>query len=220
VYGILPVTHLGVLLNYELSPVTFSLLFGNANQLSVQASNDNPEIGGKVAWSNENFRASIGYLLNKRDGTYTVGSETPGFQNNQTVDILAGATFGQLKIDLGYDVITPSQGKVLNAGGTVVDKTNTQAIFAQGSYDVTSNLTGVLRFENVKDDASNAFTTAAGTSGNGSELSRITAGIKHQMDKELSCKAGVNFNTVKSSGEATAKTASYVDGEVAVLYAF
>lgn len=220
VYAILPVTHLGVLANYAIGPMTVSLLFGNANQLNVQTSSDAPEMGGKVAWSNDSYRASGGVLVNKKDGNYTVGSQTESFQNNMIVDLLAGATFDSFKIDLGYDIVQPGQRKVLASSGAVEDKKNTQMIFAQTSYDLNANITPYVRFENVKEDASNTFATAASANGNGSDLSRITGGVRHLITKELQCKAAINFNTVKVSADSTAKSANYVDAEFAVLYSF
>lgn len=221
VYAILPVTHLGVMANYTWESLTFSLLFGNANQLGAQTTNDSQEVGAKIAWSNSSYRASLGALSNRKEANYTVGTTTENEQAVMIMDLLVGATFDKINVDLGYDSIQPGRKKVIsNVTGAVEDKKNTQALFLLASYTVNDELTPFVRYESVKEDAANAFTTALGANGNGSDLSRITVGAKYAMTKELFAKAGVNLNSVKGSDSSTVKTANYTDGEIAVLYAF
>ncbi len=218
VYALLPVTHSGLRVGFEFGTASISFLLGNANQKGQQTPSDNPEAGAKLAWNVDNYRLGLGYLVNKQDGDYTLSGQNYGYQTNQIADFLAGASFGNFNIDLGLDLITPKQGKVVSPTGVVEDKKNTTAILMQLSYECEHHFTTALRFENVQQDAGNDFTTAISGNGNGSDISRASLGVKHAVTAELALKADLNCNIIKASDSASAVTSSYLDGAVAALY--
>ena len=229
VFSLLPVTHDGIFANYKVGQFAVGLMAGNSNQLGTHAQGRDIEMGFKASWSNDAYRAGLGYLANQRDKT-VAGVE---FNKETITDVLLGGTFDKFLVDLNYVAISPA---AKNYTVPAASSNAISALLAQVSYEIDPTLWGIIRYEMVNNasvgtSTATLATPALGlvddsvavatiTNPNGSTATQLTAGVKHKLDEALVAKAEMNLVNFKVNDQATSKAASYTTGAIAAVYNF
>lgn len=216
---ILPVTHMGLRLNYAVAGVDLSLLFGNQNQAALhnETANEN-EIGFRAGWSNDMIKVGAGVLMNKFKGTSA--NNPPEDKDTETlIDIIVGLNFGAIMLDLEFSTLSNPNGES-NVNATT-DRDAITGILAQLSYMMDQH-TFALRFETVSNaDLSNDPELGGlAATGNDSKRSQIAVAYNNKINDHLTMKVEVSTNSADPSDTAGVDSESWLEGAVAGVFTF
>jgi len=197
-YGLQPTVHQALLVGYDVSNAlaVHAYVGGSDGSGLVRKTgpapflfgNGSPQIGAKVAY-NDGFRLSVGgWMESERFAADASG---------MFINVMAGMDFGDLSLDVEYDM--------LSTGVDNVDSATGLAAYLGYSLGETTKLGA--RFSSTNN-------TTDGDSDAKDGLTQITFGPSFAMTKDLNVKINVSYDMVAATEENT------VGGALAATYRF
>ncbi len=197
--GALPVVHTGLVADYNMAGFGVKILSANPNNKGTLGTKGQPvsdntepshEHGLMLGWSNDTYRFNLGYLARASRNVTTSESE-----NRTLAEVLLGATFGSVNLDIEYDIVhDPTSTKKNDGTGIMVHLT----------YDINDEHTAGLRHETTSETLTSNF-----------EETQTSIGYKHKKSDNFHYgleyhmhKAKVTKNTDTSDTNTLALTAS------------
>jgi predicted porin len=160
----LPVTHTGLLIDKSFSSTNFKILLANSNNkgsLGSSADGDNHfEAGLTLGFSNENYRAQLGYLSRK----IKKADDTHGGQRS-LVDLTLGATWGVFSIDLEWAQVTNDRKNTLTPSDSADKEDPGQVFLILPTVKLGDSCLLGLRYENLDNDPASANFEKANSTG-------------------------------------------------------
>lgn len=98
--SLLPTVQTGLLLGYNMDPVTFQVLVANPRDAG-QMNGNIPDYGAKLAFSSQMIRVHGAFLQEQNTG---------GNSSNSLYDFLIGTTYERLTADFSFDILKPTTG--------------------------------------------------------------------------------------------------------------
>jgi len=171
---VLALTHTGFLLTQTMGSFILKGLAANAMNEGGQT-NRNGEYGAQLTYSSETLRGGAGFLMGTKLGPTGV------FDNRIFTDFLAGATFGNLAIDMEYSLVKEPG---LDQGS---------AFLIMPVYGITKELSAALRYEYLDNILDPIALVLAKTW-------QLTAGVQYQVTDALRLKLDFSFSSNKIDG--------------------
>ena len=184
--SILPVTHMGAMLEYSANDVTAKIFAANPNNRGSNgtsaAGDENSEYGAAISYSKNNFRTQLGYMA--RPVLRANGGSLAG---RNLIDFTAGVTAEKFSLDFEYAIVDdPNKNTLTAADNNDREKVGT-GLLVLTSYELSDSFLLGIRYEHLQDDpgaTSNKTTDSYGLS------------VYHKLSPELELRSeyvGYNF---------------------------
>jgi hypothetical protein len=210
----LPSTHTGLLMDFSIASFSFSFIVANSNQANLHTDTDlQKEVVMNFTYTQNNWAARAGFLVNTDNGEYTAGGNSEEFQNESVAELAFGIGLGSTSIDLALYSFQHKEAKL--SDGT--DRDSSGGVFIHIAHELSEKWQSALRLEKISDKPIDLITSAGG-SGNDSEVSKLTLGLNKRMSDALLAKFEI-ANSNLTAGEGADKV-SFATAAVGVLHEF
>ena len=193
--AVIPLTHQGAMIEFNRGAVSVKGFGADPNNKGSNgtsaAGDDKTEYGVAAGYTTETVRGQVGYM------TRPILSG----QNRTLTDITAGATHGNLSIDLEYALVDdPSKNSLTPSNTSDHEKVGT-AFLALLAYKINEPWQIALRYESLT-DAPNGSSQAGPVEPNLKSASSYGAILKYKLSPELELRGEYNAYTFNAVGAA------------------